>query len=82
VKYLLKTPCGVTPPPPHFGAWHFRVLFRKVVLAGKCLPILWLILFDLGESLADLIRTSLAFCRFNQMILCFSGVRLGSTSLI
>ena len=53
----MKTPCGVTPPPPHFGAWRFRAPFRQVALAGKCLPILWLILFDLGGSLADLVRS-------------------------
>jgi hypothetical protein len=40
----------VTPPPPHFGARRFRAQFRQVALAGKCLPILWLILFDLGKS--------------------------------
>ena len=35
-----------------------RAPFQKVVLAGKCLPILWLNLFDLGrfwEFLADLV---------------------------
>ena len=62
--YVLKTPCSVTPPPPHFGAWRFCALFRQVALAGKFLPILWLILFDLCRSweiLADLV--SFSICR-------------------
>ena len=55
--FLMKTSCSVIPPPPHFGAWRFRGLFRQGVLEGTCLPILWWNLFDLGrfwEFLADL----------------------------
>ena len=66
--FILKTPCGVTPPPPHFWGLAFRDPFRQVALAGLCLPILWLILFDLGRSwqiLADFVRT-LFFCRFKK----------------
>ena len=47
---ILKTPCGVTPPPPHFWSSAFHDLFLQVALAGLCLPIFWLILFDLGRS--------------------------------
>ena len=40
VSLLLKTPCGVTPPPLHFWVLAFRAPFRQVALAGLCLPIL------------------------------------------
>ena len=62
----MKTPCGVTPPPPHFGARRFRAPFRKVVLAGLCLPILWWILFDLGRSWQISSEPCLFICRFKK----------------
>ena len=46
---------------PSFWSSAFRDSFRQEALAGLCLPILWLIMFDLGRSLADLVRTLLVF---------------------
>ena len=46
---------------PSFLGSAFRDSFRQVALAGLCLPILWLILFDLGRSLADFVRTLFVF---------------------
>jgi hypothetical protein len=43
---LLKTPCGVTPPPPHFGAW------QNVICRGKVCP-------QLSGRLVDLICSCL-----------------------
>jgi hypothetical protein len=51
----------VTPPPPHFWDLAIRDPFRQMALAGLCLPILWLILFDLGRSLADFVGTLVVF---------------------
>ena len=51
--FILKTPCGVTPSPSHFGAWRFCGLFE-----GTCLSIPWLNLFDPGrfwEFVADIV---------------------------
>ena len=55
---------------PSFRGWRFCALFRQVALAGKFLPILWLILFDLGRSwkiLADLVIFSI--CRWKKCCL-------------
>jgi hypothetical protein len=38
---------------PSFWSLAFRDPFRQVVLAGLCLPILWLILFDLWQILSE-----------------------------
>ena len=65
-KKLLKTPCGVTPPPPHFGARRFHDSFRQVALAGLCLPILWWILFDLVWSWQISSEPCLFICRFKK----------------
>ena len=51
-----------------FGAsWRFLAFdnsFRHVALAGTCLPILRLFLFDFGRCLADIGRTIFAFYKF------------------
>ena len=59
----------MTPPPPHFGARRFRDPFRQVALAGLCLPILWLILFDLdlGRSWQILSEPCLFICRLKKI---------------
>ena len=54
---------------PSFWGSAIRDPFRQVALAGLCLPILWLILFDLGrpwQILADFVRTLFVFCRFKK----------------
>ena len=66
---LLKTPCGVTPPPPHFGARRFVIHFGKWRLqayacrsfGGSCL-----ILFDLGRSRQISSEPCLFICRFKK----------------
>ena len=65
----MKTPCGVTPPPPHFGARRFVIHFGKWRLqayacrsfGGSCL-----ILFDLGRSWQISSEPCLFLCRFKK----------------
>ena len=53
----LKTPCGVTPPPPQIWSSTFCDLLRKVAFRGLCLTFLLLILFELGRSWQICART-------------------------
>ena len=60
-EIILKTPCSVTPPPPHFRAWRLCGMFRQVVFEGACLPTLWLSLFALGWCFGVLGRSGYYF---------------------
>ena len=65
--HLLKTPCGVTPPPTHCRAWHFMNRFGMWYFGGVCLSILWLILFDLVRFLLGHAFCVLEFREFAKL---------------